>query len=82
MNKIELGYSNDFSGKAKQMKCADFTDQNIETQFLLSDNASLVIRNDGAALYTQGGDGHLYVSSNAEYSYSFSVEPDTVTLKF
>lgn len=82
MRKIELGYSNDFSGKANQVKCPDFTDQNIKDHYMLSNDSSLLVRNDGAALFIQNGNGRVYVSSNVQHSYSLSVEPGTVVIKF
>lgn len=82
MEKIQLGYTNDFTGRASDLECADFTNENISKHYMLSDDASLIIRRDGVALYIQNGKGRLYVSSNHQYSYSLTTKPGTVILKF
>lgn len=82
MKKIELGYNNDFSGQVNEVRCADFTPDNIKDHYMLSNGSSLVVRNDGATLYILNEHGRCYVSSNRQYSYSLTQEPGTIILKF
>lgn len=82
MRTIELGYNNDFTGRARDFETADFTNANIKDHYVLGSGINLFVRNDGALLFTSVNNGRCYISSNRQYSYSLSEKPNTVTLKF
>lgn len=82
MQKVILGYNNDFTGQANTVKTPDFSSHNIKELYELDRDVTLVVRNDGAKLYQDLRNGRCYISSNRQYSYSLTLEPGTVILKF
>lgn len=82
MKKIEFGYNNDFSGQANSVKTEDFHAGNIKEYYLLDQDITLFVRNDGTLLFQDLRNGRCYISSNRQYSYSLTVEPGAVVLKF
>lgn len=82
MQKVNFGYNNDFSGQARVIKSNDFTAHNIKNHYQLDKNVDMFVRNDGAMLYQDLRNGRCYVSSNRQYSYSLTLEPGSVILKF
>lgn len=81
MKTLEFGYNNFFEGYTLFFS-EDFNDKNVKQKLLLSDDASLIIRNDDLKIYIHNTASGMYISSDSQYSYALNETEKKVIVKF